>query len=129
MCPYELICRVYQRTDLNFAVAGADSQVASLFGPGQWADVVLLALHLHEKSDVSLRGIPQVNTVVKRYSENVSTAPVKEIQICGEKGGPNKCLLGLHMVYTGFLKLKLIPLKPFKRPFPYILKPHCHFEF
>lgn len=76
---------LWAHTDLNFTVTGANSKVASFFGPGQWADVVLLRLQIHKKCDVSLSGIPQVHAVVKRHSKNISAAPVKQIQIWGKK--------------------------------------------
>lgn len=72
---------LYSNTNLNFAITGANSKVASFFGPGQRADVVLFTLQFHEGNDTSFGGVPQVNTVMKGYSENTVTAPVKKIQI------------------------------------------------
>lgn len=104
MGPYELKkVGSHQHTDLNFAVTGANSQVASLFGPGQRADVVLLALQLHEKSDVSLSGIPQVNTVMECHSENISTAPVKQIQIWKKQKGTKQTLAVIKYLYKFFI--------------------------
>lgn len=75
----EMTVKICPHTDLNFTVTGPDGEIDPLFGPGQRADIVLLALHLHEQSDVSLRGVPQVNTVMKSHSQDVTAAPVEQI--------------------------------------------------
>lgn len=98
MLPYELR-GANQNSNLNFAVTGADSQVAPFLGPRQWADV-FLTLQIHEENDGSPRGIPQVNIVMKPNGDNISTAPVKQIQIWKKKKWVK---LKMHAATLGFL--------------------------
>jgi len=67
--------------DLNGVQGGSDSEDIGSLGPGNRGNVAFLFFQAEKLLDFSVLGVPEVDTLAQRDSQDVVVAPVEKVQV------------------------------------------------